>query len=52
MEVKSVKYTNLKNKIHSGKVRDIYNIDDGNWIHKGKTSKGDPLHEIWEKRQK
>ena len=28
MEVKSVKYTNLKNKIHSGKVRDIYNIDD------------------------
>ncbi len=29
-----------------------YNIDDGNWIHKGKTSKGDPLHEIWEKRQK
>ena len=29
-----------------------YHIDDGNWIHKGKTSKGDPLHEIWEKRQK
>ena len=29
-----------------------YNIDDGNWIHKGKTSKGDPLHEIWQKRQK
>ena len=29
-----------------------YNIDGGNWIHKGKTSKGDPLHEIWEKRQK
>jgi len=29
-----------------------FNIDDGNWIHKGKTSKGDPLHEIWEKRQK
>ena len=29
-----------------------YDIDKGNWIHKGKTSKGDPLHEIWEKRQK
>ena len=29
-----------------------FNIDDGNWIHKGKTSKGDPLHEIWQKRQK
>lgn len=29
-----------------------YNIDKGNWIHKGKTSKGDPLHEIWEKRQR
>ena len=29
-----------------------FNIDDGNWIHKGKTSKGHPLHEIWEKRQK
>lgn len=29
-----------------------YNINDGNWIHKGKTSKGDSLHEIWEKRHK
>jgi len=29
-----------------------YNIDKGNWIHKGKTSKGDPLHEIWVKREK
>ena len=29
-----------------------YNIDGGDWIHIGKTSKGDPLHEIWEKRQK
>lgn len=29
-----------------------YNIDKGNWIHKGKTSKGDPLHEIWVKRKK
>ena len=29
-----------------------YDIDKGNWIHKGKTSKGDPLHEIWIKRKK
>lgn len=29
-----------------------YDIDKGNWIHKGKTSKGDPLHEIWVKRKK
>ena len=29
-----------------------FNIHKGNWIHKGKTSKGDPLHEIWEKRKK
>ena len=29
-----------------------YNIDKGNWIHKGKTSKGDSLHEIWVKREK
>ena len=29
-----------------------FNIDKGNWIHKGKTSKGAPLHEIWEKRKK
>ena len=28
-----------------------FNIDNGDWIHKGKTSKGDPLHEIWEKRK-
>ena len=30
----------------------IYDIDKGIWIHKGKTSKGDPLHEIWVKRKK
>ena len=29
-----------------------YNIEKGDWIHKGKTSKGDPLHEIWEERKK
>ena len=29
-----------------------FNIENENWIHKGKTSKGDPLHEIWEKRKK
>ena len=29
-----------------------YNINKGDWIHKGKTSKGAPLHEIWEKRKK
>ena len=29
-----------------------YVIEKGNWIHKGKTSKGDPLHEIWLKRKK
>ena len=29
-----------------------YDIDKGNWIHKGKTSKGDPLHEIWVERKK
>ena len=29
-----------------------YNIEKGDWIHKGKTSKGAPLHEIWEKRKK
>ena len=29
-----------------------YNLEMGNWIHKGKTSKGNQLHEIWEKRKK
>ena len=29
-----------------------YNLDKGNWIHEGKTSKGKPLHEIWELRKK
>ena len=29
-----------------------YEIIDGDWNHKGFSSKGDPLHEIWEKRQK
>ena len=29
-----------------------YNIENGDWIHKGKTSKGNPLHEIWSLRKK
>ena len=29
-----------------------YNLENGEWIHKGKTSKGAPLHEIWTTRQK
>ena len=29
-----------------------YKIENGNWIHRGKTSKGDPLHEIWSLREK
>ena len=29
-----------------------YNIENGNWIHRGKTSKGDSLHEIWSQREK
>tara|TARA_B100001057_G_C22638147_1_gene867125 strand:- start:84 stop:818 length:735 start_codon:yes stop_codon:yes gene_type:complete len=29
-----------------------YNLENGEWNHKGKTSKGDPLHEIWIKRKK
>ena len=27
-------------------------IIDGDWNHKGFSSKGDPLHEIWSKRAK
>lgn len=29
-----------------------YNLENEEWNHKGKTSKGDPLHEIWIKRKK
>ena len=29
-----------------------FGIKNGDWIHKGKTSKGDPLHEIWSVREK
>ena len=29
-----------------------YNIENGDWIHKGKTSTGNPLHEIWSLRKK
>ena len=27
-----------------------FSIEDGKWRHSGKSSKGDPLHEIWTKR--
>ena len=29
-----------------------FGIENGDWIHQGKTSKGAPLHEIWTKRKK
>ncbi len=29
-----------------------FSIENGDWIHKGKTSKGDPLHETWSVRKK
>jgi hypothetical protein len=28
-----------------------YKLEDGNWIHTGFSSKGDPLHEIWSVRK-
>tara|TARA_R110002050_G_scaffold171581_2_gene303649 strand:+ start:180 stop:890 length:711 start_codon:yes stop_codon:yes gene_type:complete len=28
-----------------------YNLVDGNWHHSGLSSKGDPIHEIWSKRE-
>ena len=28
-----------------------YEIIDGDWNHKGFSSKGDPLHEIWSQRR-
>lgn len=28
-----------------------FEIRDGKWIHKGFSSKGDPIHEVWNKRQ-
>lgn len=27
-------------------------LEDGNWRHKGKSSKGDPIDEVWTKREK
>ena len=29
-----------------------YSLEDGEWHHKGTSSKGDPLNEIWTKREK
>lgn len=29
-----------------------YSIKDGDWYHSGKSSKGDPINEIWSKREK
>jgi len=28
-----------------------YNLQDGNWHHSGLSSKGDPINEVWSKRQ-
>ena len=28
-----------------------YKLEDGNWHHSGKSSKGDPINEIWSKRK-
>lgn len=29
-----------------------YGLEDGNWRHKGLSSKGDPINEVWTKREK
>ena len=29
-----------------------FSIDDGNWRHKGMSSKGDPIDEVWTRREK
>lgn len=29
-----------------------FTIEDGNWHHKGLSSKGEPIHEVWTKREK
>jgi hypothetical protein len=29
-----------------------FSIEDGDWRHKGKSSKGDPIDEVWTKREK
>ena len=29
-----------------------FSIEDGNWRHKGLSSKGDPIDEVWTKREK
>jgi hypothetical protein len=29
-----------------------FSLDDGRWAHKGLSSKGDPIHEIWTRREK
>jgi hypothetical protein len=29
-----------------------FTIEDGNWHHKGLSSKGDPIDEVWTKREK
>ena len=29
-----------------------FTLEDGNWRHKGKSSKGDPIDEVWTKREK
>jgi hypothetical protein len=28
-----------------------FSMEDGKWVHQGKSSKGDPIHEVWTKRE-
>lgn len=48
----TIEFFSRDNSRVGAKLEFNYSLENGNWRHSGKSSKGDPINEIWSKREK
>jgi hypothetical protein len=48
----TIEFFSRDNSRVGAKLEFNYSLENGNWRHSGKSSKGDPIDEIWSKREK
>lgn len=48
----NIKFFSRDNSRVGASLKFEFAVEDGDWIHSGKSSKGDPLYEIWSTREK
>lgn len=50
--IETIEFFSRDNSRVGAKLEFNYSLEDGNWHHSGKSSKGDPIDEIWSQREK